>query len=170
MVGGEKHKKAVSFQRSSVSQERLVSRTGDVNPRHPRRDMGNHKGCPYKLKHGAQCLAASWVLLSPARWRGRGFFRADPSSTGAVCFRMGTQGKDACTWPLGDSRKNRPRAERRRSFWPFFLGVQEKGRKIINVYLYKEGSLRILLSFVFVDEPCNSHIFSERILKSFRFF
>ena len=101
---------------------------------------------------------------------GAGFFRADPSSTGAVCVPMGTQGKDACTCPLGDSRKNRPRAERRRSFWPFFLGVQEKGRKIINVYLYKEGSLRILLSFVFVDEPCNSHIFSERILKSFRFF
>ena len=31
------------------------------------------------------------------------------------------------------SRKNRPRAERRRSFWPFFLGVQEKGRKNIKI-------------------------------------
>ena len=32
--------------------------------------------------------------------------------------------------PLGDSRKSSPAAsERRRSFWPFFFGEKEKGRK-----------------------------------------
>ena len=57
---GETHKKAVSDQRSSVSQKRFVSRTGDVNQRHPRREAGNHKGCPYNTNNGAKGFAASW--------------------------------------------------------------------------------------------------------------
>ena len=68
-----------------------------------------------------------WPFVRPVAEVG-GSFR-DPSSTGAPCVRMGTQGTDAFIRRLGDSRKNRPRAERRRSFWSFFLGVQEKGRR-----------------------------------------
>ena len=81
-----------------------------------------------------------WPFVRPVAEVG-GSFRAYPSSTGAPCVRLGTQGTDAFIRRLGDSRKNRPRlpvravsrtqtgAERRRSFWSFFLGVQEKGRK-----------------------------------------
>ena len=57
--------------------------------------------------------------LSGGEWRVT--FRAYPATTGAPCVRLGTQGTDAFIRRLGDSRKNRPRAERRGSFWSFFL-------------------------------------------------
>ena len=69
-----------------------------------------------------------WPFVRPVA-EGGVLSALDPSSTGAPCVRMGTQGTDTFIRRLGDSRKNRPRAERRRSFWSFFLGVQEKGRK-----------------------------------------
>ena len=114
---------AISCQLETKSKRQIVIRPDDVNPRYPRHRVGNHKGCPYK------CEKMAHLAVCAAGGGGGGSFRAYPSSTGAPCVRMGTQGTDAFIRRLGDSRKNRPRAERRRSFWSFFLGVQEKGRR-----------------------------------------
>ena len=66
---------------------------------------------------------------SPVRSWCRGFFRVIPFSNVFLDRSQGPQGNDAGYFPRGNSRKNRPRAERRRSFWPFFFGEKEKGRK-----------------------------------------
>ena len=73
------------------------------------------------LEH--QHLAPHAVIYPPCdRWRSGGYCRVNPSTTMLLVHLTCPQGTGACIHQLGDSRKNRPRAERRRSFWPFFFG------------------------------------------------
>ena len=113
----QRHEDTLETQRSAISIQR---ETDSKVPAGVLCDMSKRLGgrdarilrCP-KMQH---------------RWPG-GFFRVDPSSTAAWCILLRSQGTIVCIHPLDASRKNRPRAERRRSFWSFFLGVQEKGRR-----------------------------------------
>ena len=64
-----------------------------------------------------------------------GFFRVIPFSNVFPDRSQGPQGNDAGYFPGGDFRKNRPRAERRGSFWSFFLREKkdEEKRKDTNL-------------------------------------
>ena len=50
-----------------------------------------------------------------------GFFRADPSIALVLALLTGWQATLFSFWLRSDSRKNRPPAEGRASFWSFFL-------------------------------------------------
>ncbi len=93
-------------------------------------------------------FAAPPVLPSTARLWSGGFFRADPSSSVVWLILGGSQGNVSRFLYEGDSRKNRPRAERRRSFWSFFLGVQEKGRREEKSTKYKEACVKVGQTFL----------------------
>ena len=100
-----------------------MARRSQSEMRAPRR--GQPQGLPLQIQRRR------------ARSGGWGFFRVIPFSNVVLDSLRRRQGKIVRILRCGSLRKNRPRAERRRSFWPFFFGEKEKGRK--NNKINKKG-------------------------------
>ena len=72
------------------------------------------------------------IHLTPVRWWRGGFFRVIPYTSVGRKFREGSKATQFHLCLRSDSRKNRPRAERRPSFSPFFLERSKKKGKGIG--------------------------------------